>query len=127
MNPEPKPNEVESDPDLARSIRRHIAVQWSFEIAGSMGAPAVWVLYKFQTEHGIGISITEGAVFFGLFVLGYLVPHVVFRRLVGAACPSPDCRGKTFPKGRDPIIYVCALCGRSFPTGLSEGDGTLSS
>ena len=70
MNPEPKPNEDESDPDLARSIRRHIAVQWSFEIAGSMGAPAVWVLYKFQTELGIGSSVTEGAVFFGLFVLG---------------------------------------------------------
>ena len=121
----PKSNEDESDPTIA--IRRHITMQSVFEIVGSVGAPGAWVYYRFQTEHGIGIGITEGAVFFGLFILGYLVPHAVFRHLVGAACPSPDCRGRTFPKGRDPIIYVCTLCGRSFPTGLSEGDGTLSS
>lgn len=123
MNPEPKPSEDESDPDLAPSIRRHISVQSVFEITGSMGAPAAWVFYKFQTEHGIGTSVTEGAVFFGLFVLGYLIPHAVFRHVVGSACPAPGCRGKAFPKGRD-IIYVCALCGRSFPTGLSEGPGS---
>ena len=121
-----KPDDDGSDPDLAPSIRRHITVQSVFEIAGSVGAPGAWIFYKFYTEHGIGSSVAEGAVFFGLFVLGYLIPHAVFRHLVGAACPSRDCRGKAFPKGRNPVIYVCKLCGRSFPTGLSEGDGTLS-
>ena len=125
MNPDSEPNDDESDPDLAPSIHRHIHVQWSFEIVGSVGAPGAWVFYKFYTEHGIGTSAAEGAAFFGLFVLGYLIPHAVFRHIIGAACPSPDCRGKAFPKGRDPIIYVCALCGRSFPTGLSEGGGSL--
>lgn len=123
MNPEP--NEEESDPEIPPSIRRHFTVQTWFEILGSIGAPAAWVTYKFQTEHGIGISFTEGAAFFGLFIIGYLIPHAVFRHLLGAVCPSSDCRGKAFPRGRDPIIYVCARCGRSFPTGLSEGDGTM--
>ena len=125
MNLERKPNEHESDPDIAPSIRRHLTVQSVFEIGGSVGAPVGWIIYKFQTEHGIGVSVAEGAVFFGLFVLGYLIPHTVFRHLVGAACPSPDCSGKAFPKGRDPVIYVCALCRRSFPTGLSEGGDSI--
>ena len=125
MKHDSEPNEVENDPDIAPSIRRHIHVQWSFEIVGSVGAPGAWVFYKFYTEHGIGSSVAEGAVFFGLFVLGYLIPHAVFRHIIGAACPSPDCRGKAFPKGRDPIIYVCALCRCSFLTGLSEGGDSL--
>ena len=125
MNPEREPNEDENDPDIAPSIHRHIQVQGSLEIIGSVGAPVGWMIYQFQTEHGPGVGVSEGAVFFGLFVLGYLIPHTVFRHLVGAACPSPDCRGKAFPKGRDPVIYVCALCRRSFPTGLSEGGDSL--
>ena len=125
MNPEPERNEDESDPDMAPSILRHIHVQWSFEIVCSVVAPGVWVFYKFYAGHGIGVSVMEGAVFFGLFVLGYLIPHTVFRHVVGAACPSPDCHGKAFPKGRDPVIYVCASCRHSFPTGLSEGGDSL--
>ena len=125
MTPEPESNQHESDPDLAPSIRRHINRQSVFEIGGSILAPGAWVFYKFYTQHGIGLSVTEGAVFFGLFVLGYQIPHTIFRRLVGAVCPSPDCRGKAFPKGRNPVIYVCALCRRSFPTGLSEGGDSL--
>ena len=125
MKHDSEPNEVENDPDIAPSIRRHIHVQWSFEIVGSLGVPGAWVFYKFYAEHGIGTSVAEGAVFFGLFVLGYVIPHTVFRHIIGATCPFPDCRGKAFPKGRDPVIYVCALCGRSFPTGLSEGGDSL--
>ena len=127
MKPDLEPAGDQSDPAIPQSIRRHIPVQSAFEIAGSVGTPAAWVYYKFQTEHGIGISVTEGAVFFGLFILGYSIPHVVFRHLVGAACPALNCRGKVFPKGRNPIIYVCTSCRRSYPTGLSEGDGTLTS
>ena len=126
MNPKLEPSEDESDPDIAPSIHRHIQVQSSFEIVGSVGAPAAWMYYLFQTQHGPETSVTEGAVFFGVFVLGYLIPHIVFRHLVGAACPALGCRGKAFPKGRNPIIYVCTSCGRSYPTGLSEGDGTLT-
>lgn len=125
MNPDPEPNEHDSDPNIAPSIRRHLNAQSVFEIGGSVGAPVAWILYKFYTEHGIGISVVEGAVFIGLFVLGYQLPHLAFRRVIGAACPTHGCRGKVFPKGRDPIIYVCSLCRRSFPIGLSEGGDSI--
>jgi hypothetical protein len=125
MNPDPERNEDERDPDIAPSLRRHITMQSIFEIGCSVVAPGAWVFYKFYAGHGIGISVTDGAVFFGLFVLGYLIPHAVFRHFVGAACPSPACRGKAFPKGRNPVIYVCTSCRLAFPTGLSEGGDSL--
>jgi hypothetical protein len=96
-------------------------MQSVFEIGCSVLAPGVWAFYRFYTGHGIGVSLSEEAIFFGLFVLGYFIPHTVVRHFVGAACPCPDCRGKAFPKGRNPVIYVCASCHYSSPTGLSEG------
>ena len=125
MNLNPEPNDHDEDPDVAPSIRRHLARQSWFEILGSIGAPMAWVFYKFQSGHGMGTSVSEGALFFSLFILGYLIPHAIFRHLVGAACPSPGCRGKIFPKGRSPVVYVCAQCGASFPIGLSEGGDSL--
>src|SRR6185295_9967725 len=116
--------EAESEPTLAPSIRRHNSLQTLSEVAGTVGAPGAWVYYKFHTEHGVGTSVIEGVMFFGLFILGYLVPRAFFRHLIGTKCPAPNCRGKAFPKGTQPIVYVCGSCRRSYPTEWSESDSS---
>lgn len=116
--------DAKSEPTLAPSIRRHDSLQTLFAVVGSIGAPGAWVYYKFYAEHGIGTSVVEGVVFFGLFILGYLVPRALFRHLIGAKCPAPNCRGRAFPKGTQPIVYVCGSCRRSYPTEWSEGDSS---
>lgn len=121
MNPRLEPSEDESDAPIASSIRRHLGWQSLFEIAGSVGAPAAFVIYKFwsgETPEGVA----NGIAFFGLFIVGYLVPRAVFRHWIGAACPASDCRGKVFPEGTNPVVYVCRSCRCSYDSGVSEGD-----
>ena len=94
------------------------------EFVGGLGAPGAFVGYRLFTGQGIGISVVEGAAFFGLFILGILVPRTVFRHFIAETCP--DCHGRTFPTGTKPVIYVCRACKRQYPTELFEGgDGMV--
>lgn len=105
---------------LPRAILHHLNWTTAFEFVGGLGAPGAYVGYRLYTGQGIGVSVAEGATFFGLFILGLLVPRAVFRHFIAATCP--DCHGRAFPKGTKPIVYVCRSCGRSYPTELWEGD-----
>lgn len=119
MNRATQTTENDSTAELPPAIRRHLGWQTIFEVVGSVGAPGVFVGYRF------GVAVVSdgwlvGFVFLSLFIVGYLGPRAVFRHFIGATCP--DCHGRVFPTGTKPIIYVCRVCQRQYPTELFEND-----
>lgn len=121
MMPDKENLEPPEEQSHLRPICHHIALTTFFECVGSLGVPGAYIYFKFHAGY-FPPTLLEGVEFFGSFILGYLVPRLVFRRLIGAACPTPDCRGKAFPTGTKPLVYVCRSCTRSYPTELFEGD-----
>ena len=115
---------AESEPTPAWSIRRHIGWDTLFTFVGFFGTGGGYIYYKFHFGYFPPMLI-EGMIFFGLVLLGFLVPRAIFRHLIGAKCQSPGCTGKAFPKGRNPIVYVCKSCRRIYDTGMSEGDSGM--
>lgn len=114
----------EAEGPLPRSMRRHLGLKTLFEFAGGIGAPALWILYHFFYVGDFPSGVRGGIEFIGLFIAGILVPHTIFKHLIGARCPAAGCHGKTFPEGTNPITYVCRSCKRSYDSGMSEGGDT---
>lgn len=56
-------------------------------------------------------------------VIGWLVVHVLFSRVVGAACPG--CGRPVYLRlgRRQELVYRCRTCGVSRRTGIFLGDG----
>jgi len=119
--------QAETEFTLAPSIRRHLKLAGAFELVGGVGAPVGFVCYHRFATADFRPGPLEAIEFLALFLLGVMVPRMIFRFLVGAKCPAPDCRGRAFPKGANPVIYVCKSCKRSFPTEPPEQeDGCLT-
>ena len=57
-----------------------------FETAGSVGAPAAFVIHNFWSG-GFPAGVVDGIAFIGLFIVAYLGPRAVFQHFIGAACP----------------------------------------
>jgi len=122
MDRERQPHEPETDSTLPQSIRRHLNWAISLEAAGFVGAAGAVVYYMFPGGH-FPPSVFGGIAAVGLVILAVLIPRWLCRHVIGAKCPTRDCPGKAFPAGAHPMVYVCRSCKRSYPTGVSEGDG----
>ncbi len=84
-------------------------------LVGSAGAIGFWISGRFSDQLWLA-----GLVFLTAVVMGVMIPRTVFRHLVPARCDRPECQGAAFPRGSDPIIYVCRRCGNRTLTNVSE-------
>ena len=61
----------------------------------------------------------RAAMIGGSLLITVLLVRFLFRRLIGADCPN-RCGGVVRPRGKSPIVYVCAGCDYRHETGVSE-------
>ncbi len=101
-------------------IRFHLPIMVACEFlgffAGVVPVMVAWVRGGFGDSLllGAGSAILAG-------ILGVMAPRILFRKVWPARCDQADCRGRSFPEGSDPIIYVCGLCGHKTVTNVSDG------
>jgi hypothetical protein len=82
------------------------------------------IVLQFATFFGIVVfsySYFGDFHFFRTVIMAFIgVLAVSFLwRLVPVKCPSGNCNGKAYGKGRKPVIYQCSKCGYIHDTGTS--------
>jgi hypothetical protein len=61
----------------------------------------------------------HGTVVVGAFVLGYLIPRLLFKYGIPAKCPR--CGGRSYWRGNRPVSYLCITCDFVHETDACEG------
>jgi hypothetical protein len=110
----------------------HLTIWITAQIVGAMGS-AIAVMAFVPSPHGEPPR-AKFALFFGAFILGAIIPRLVFKYLVPAKCPQ--CGGRAFfsslrqsqrspifggRRGARNIVYRCKECGHVHVTGVQEG------
>jgi len=110
----------------------HLTMWIPAQIVGAMGS-AIAVMTFVPSPHG-ELPRAKIALSFGAFILGALIPRLVFKYLVPAKCPQ--CGGRAFfaslrqsqrspifggRRGGRTIVYRCKECGHVHVTGVQEG------
>jgi hypothetical protein len=95
-------------------IPLHLFLATVTQVGGAVFLPVV--LFK----AAIGKRV-DGATLFGAFLLGFLIPRLVFKYLIPARCPKCG-RNKAFFYGGQPIKYRCKSYGHVRRTSVKEGE-----
>ena len=100
-------------------IKLHLTLMHIGEFGG-FAVGAIGAIAIFMTRPG-GMVMWQAAVVMGVLVLVcVMLPRIVFRRLISARCPEPECGGPSYPEGSAPISYVCRRCEHRHETNWSE-------
>ncbi len=103
-------------------IRVHLALTVLLEFAGFFVAAGLTGVLWATGVVGTQLWVVALVLLICL-VIGTVVPQILMRRLIPAACQRENCQGAAFARGSKPICYVCKDCGFELDTGVSDGDG----
>src|SRR5579883_3406832 len=96
----------------------HLTLSLAAQAGGAFVLPSLVIMAAAAKRiQGAGVFLP---LFFGAFVLGFLVPRLVFSYLIPARCPK--CGGKAVFHGGWPISYRCKSCGGVLRTRFNEGE-----
>ncbi len=101
------------------SIRLHLTIMFIWEFLAFIAAAVVAIWLWVGQPFPIGLPLMA-AIMLGLLIVTLTVPRLVFRRFIGARCPTEGCGGTARPAGSSPIRYVCGTCGHEHETSWSE-------
>lgn len=94
----------------------HLPLTIITQVGGAIGG-VLLAMGQVKDFHAWGISFPF--VFLSFFILGLIVPRLVFQFLIPAICPQCGCWA--FRSGSRPITYSCRSCGHIHKTSVSEG------
>lgn len=100
----------------------HLKIMIACEFAGFIiGAITVGILW---VAGQLGDRVWLAGIALCCSVLaGAVIPRIIFRKILPAHCNDKNCGGRAFPRGSDPITYVCSRCGNITTTIVSERNG----
>jgi hypothetical protein len=97
-------------------IGLHLTLSIICQMGGALGCAYLAMTHTKEID-ALGINST--VAFFGAFILGHLIPKILFKYVISARCPK--CGEPARYHGGRPITYHCRCCGNVHRTKVSEG------
>ena len=98
-------------------IGLHLFLSILSQAVGALGCAFLVMTHTKQIE---AMGINDTFAFFGSFILGSVIPRLLFKYLIPASCP--ECGDRAIFRGGRPITYHCKACGHVHRTSISEGN-----